>query len=143
MQDLTGILQKSTELRSFSLIRAQTVFPFVKGTEYEMSLEAQDELLLLDHKQEEKKPEPLYERCASIDEFVTDQVPKRELKLSLEPDVEEFVQQLVQFLKFNKKYGDGWSTALKVKVYGSWSSASAKIILKDLGLVPRNYVEPS
>jgi hypothetical protein len=118
------------------------VFPFVKGTEYEMSLESSDELIIVQRKVEEVKSDSsdTKERWSSIDEL-TASAPPKSIELSLEPPLEEFSKQVLQFLGFNKNYGDGWLTALKVKVYGSWATGTGKVILKDLGLVPGNYVE--
>ena len=47
LTEIVKIFQPKFNDDVFSLIRMKTIFPFVKGTEYEMSLETMDELLIV------------------------------------------------------------------------------------------------
>ena len=132
----------NTDIPPFNFTRVKTIFPFVKGTDYEMSLDSGDELLIIDFKKEEMSQTPIQERWSSIDGMPSDNEERKQLNISLDPPVEPFCGDIKQFLGFNKKYGDGWVTALKIRVYGNWTKQSAKIVLRDIGLVPGNYIEP-
>ena len=137
----------SADLQPFNFQRVKTIFPFVKGTDYEMSLESGDELLIIDFKMESLKETPIQdqERWSSIDGMPGENLneDQKQLALTLDPPLEPFCGDIKQFLGFNKKYGDGWVTALKIRVYGNWKTQSAKIVLRDIGLVPGNYIEPA
>ncbi|KAJ3305305.1 hypothetical protein HDV03_001598 [Kappamyces sp. JEL0829] len=118
---------------------AKTVFPFVKGTEYEMSLEASDGILLVTVAESTSDPSAGLgnERWSSIDEM---SVPNQELQVLLDPSIDVFEKEIEQFIGYNKNYGDGWSTALKVKIFGNWDKQLIKVILIDIGLIPSNYI---
>jgi hypothetical protein len=121
------------------ILRARTVFPFQKAAESEMSLESDEQVIVL----EETPPKQSTERWSSIDELSsTAPVISSITKLSLEPSETEFRYHCVSFAEFLKKYGDGWRLALKIKVYGT-DSGHVKVQLRDLGIVPSNYIEPT
>ena len=141
-----SLIQKglsSADLPPFSFTRVKTIFPFVKGTDYEMSLESGDELLIIDFNQKDMPDTPIQERWSSIDGIPEEgEDEPAVLTLTVDPPVDPFCGDIKQFLGFNKKYGDGWVTALKIRVYGNWTTKAAKIVLRDIGLVPGNYIEP-
>ena len=128
--------KKASKIR---ISHAKTVFPFVKGTEYEMSLEASEELFLVSLSSNEIA-EQVKERWASIDERDSTQ---SETTIILDPPVETFEKEIEKFVAYNKTYGDGWSTALKVKIFGNWESRQIRVILIDIGLIPSNYISSS
>ncbi|KAI8914679.1 hypothetical protein BC831DRAFT_554570 [Entophlyctis helioformis] len=181
----------SSDAKVLKAYRVRAVFPFIKATEYEMSIDSGDELVVfaLKDKQEPahvddggKTSVPLKTeadggkgqqmgRWMSIDDELADDSPVRTSAakasasdsktidaLMFEPPVEDFAKEVKQFLGYNQSYGASWLTALKVKVKGKWTSSAsaapatavgaigddglAKISLRDLGLVPGNYVEP-
>ncbi|KAJ3320177.1 hypothetical protein HDV06_005654 [Boothiomyces sp. JEL0866] len=125
------------------IYRARTIFPFVKGTEYEMSLESPEELLIVSIDKPEPPKEEKKERWSSIDDLEEKKsVPQKSVSIKMDPPAEAFHKEIEQFLGYNKNYGDGWLTALKVKIYGNWTLGVSLVVLKDLGLVPGNYIEP-
>ncbi|KAJ3271430.1 hypothetical protein HDV01_006636 [Terramyces sp. JEL0728] len=123
--------------------RARTIFPFVKGTDYEMSLESPEELLIVSIDKPKAPKEETKERWSSIDDLEEKKpVAQKSVNLKMEPPAESFYKEIEQFLGYNKNYGDGWLTALKVKIYGNWTLGVSLVVMKDLGLVPGNYIEP-
>lgn len=135
----TGNLNKISGLKCY-----RTIFPFVKGTECEMSLESADEIIVLETIEPEKSGDSSKTdqnvRWSSIDSNGIN-TQRRSLQLTLDPSAEVYVKEMQQFLNYNNNYGDGWVTAIKIKVYGSWEKDTAKFILKDIGLIPANYIE--
>lgn len=136
--------------QNVSLYRVRTVFPFVRGTDYEMSLESNEEVLVFSTSKkdnaddgDESPTTKLQGRWSSIDDFAeTDErVLSTVEHMKWEPDAETFANQIHQFLGFNKKYGDGWITAMKIKVAAGSETRVVKVWLKDIGLAPQNYTE--
>ncbi|KAI8912546.1 hypothetical protein EDD86DRAFT_113098 [Gorgonomyces haynaldii] len=98
-----------------------------------MSLETGEQLIVLGEKQDSKTPG---ERWSSIDEMET-ATDSQELQFVVEPN--DLPKHVESFLEFSAKYGSSWVLALKLRVYGS--KTQIKVMLRDLGLVPANYVE--
>ncbi|KAJ3373756.1 hypothetical protein HDU91_004292 [Kappamyces sp. JEL0680] len=73
---------------AIGISHAKTVFPFVKGTEYEMSLEASDGILLVTVAESTSDPSAGLgnERWSSIDEM---SVPNQELQILLDPSIDD------------------------------------------------------
>lgn len=141
---LNATLQDKLPNLDLEVSYGKTIFPFVKGTEYEMSLESPDELFVISTKA--GKPlapkEKSKERWSSIDEIgEPETMSKKDVSIILEPPVDNFVHEVDQFLGYNKNYGDGWLTALKLKILGNWESKKIRVQLVDLGLVPGNYCQ--
>ena len=128
---------------SISMNHGRTVFPFVKGTEYEMSLETPDEVLVVTAKSAASLAAPASagERWSSIDDIGSDETEKKDITVLFEPGAQSFAHEIEQFLGYNQKYGDGWLTALKVKILGNWTAKKVRVQLIDLGLVPGNYCQ--
>ena len=145
LTEIVKIFQPKFNDDVFSLIRMKTIFPFVKGTEYEMSLETMDELLivkLVSKSEKEPTEDRVKERWSSIDEVANNEpAAKKAINIAIDPPLESFAKEIHQFLGYNKNYGDGWLTALKVKIVGNWTNEKASLQLVDLGLVPGNYCE--
>lgn len=121
----------------------KTIFPFVKGTEYEMSLESPDELFVITPKANTPVAlAPKGARWTSIDEVSgSDFTDKKDISISLEPPIDSFAHEIEQFLGYNKNYGDGWLTAFKLRLLGNWETNKIRVQLVDLGLVPGNYCQ--
>ncbi|KAI8895161.1 hypothetical protein BC833DRAFT_623282 [Globomyces pollinis-pini] len=144
LHQLHGLFKEKLKLDVLEFYRAKTVFPFVKGTDYEMTLESSDELLVFSTIKSIEPPKDMNSRWSSIDDLGSSKKPKdlKKVLLEFEPPLDDFCKEIIQFLGYNKNYGDGWLTALKVRVFGSWKTGKAIVKLKDLGLVPGNYIEP-
>ncbi|OAJ42586.1 hypothetical protein BDEG_26029 [Batrachochytrium dendrobatidis JEL423] len=186
--------------------RMHAVFPFVKATEYEMSMESGDELIIISKHAGDVKPHTDDEyftesldavivkdtdtaigkdtdametkdsnkkvisgRWTSIDELEdvdtllgarsssTSTTPSKYLTrenmtITYSPAVDELSLKVQEFLDYNRSYGAGWLTGLKLRVYGKWEDptpaiesrkAIITIQLCGIGLVPGNYCEAS
>lgn len=142
LSELTMQLKPHFKEVDIGINHGRTIFPFVKGTEYEMSLESPDEVLVITNKKfQSPTSDSNAERWSSIDENGCDEAEKKEITLLLEPGAQSFAHEIEQFLGFNQKYGDGWLTALKVKILGNWKLKKVRIQLIDLGLIPGNYCQ--
>ena len=73
------------------------------------------------------------ERWNCIDESIGP-----EFKVECEPS--DLASHIKIFEEFSAKYGPDWTMALKLRIYGSEASKTIKIKLRDLGLVPLNYI---
>lgn len=148
----TALTEYGDDTLKISLVRV--VFPFVKGMEYEMALEMSEELLIveldnvikttpnsdpgLELNSEQK------ERWSSIDDSLdTAADTSISVKIDLEPILGDFYKEIKVFLECNRKYGDGWKTALKVKIKGEDSTGVrlVKLEMVDIGLVPKSYIK--
>jgi hypothetical protein len=80
-------------------------------------------------------------------------VRKKSVKMKLEPDLPDFLNQMKEFINYQDSYGVSWVTGLKVRVrakkkaplQSSLSRSSTerkiKITMLDIGLIPSSYIE--
>lgn len=140
--ELSKLLKPYFKEVGITLNLGRTVFPFVKGTEYEMSLETPDEVLVVTKSTtSQAAPTSTEERWSSIDDIGSYEQEKKDITLLLEPGAQAFAHEIEQFLGYNQNYGNGWLTALKVKILGNWTTKKVRVQLIDLGLVPGNYCQ--
>ncbi|KAI8806157.1 hypothetical protein BJ742DRAFT_817749 [Cladochytrium replicatum] len=94
----------------------------------------------------------LSDRWCSIDEVpeaLAKSKEKQSLQIVTEPDREEFGAQIRQLIQYQKLYGTGWVTGVKLRVKGKGKAADwgeevtgkVKITMQDIGLLPDNYLE--
>ena len=161
----------TSEVGRIDVLRARAMFPFSKGADYEMGLKTDHELLIIkltanDNPSVSRLKEDgseatggikgQKERWSSIDDDLDEKVTRLKKKIAtiqqntipeihFDPPIESFVDEIVQFLGFNKSYGEGWRTALKVAVNGCFdkglNQTLVKFKLRDIGLVPGNYLD--
>jgi hypothetical protein len=60
------------------------------------------------------------------------------VKVYLDPEPETFATQVREFVEYQKGYGTGWVTAVRLSVMGD---KRYRIALRNLGLVPSSYVQ--
>jgi hypothetical protein len=128
------IILKISTLLNVKISKFKVIFPFEKSQECEMSL-IQNQMLLGVC---EVEPTDSTVRWSSIDqpELKLDQQLN---PLTLEPPTIEFIQLIKSFQEFLGKYGQGWVLCVKVTILGKDDATVVK--LRDLGLVPVNYIE--
>ncbi|KAJ1339346.1 hypothetical protein BSLG_006047 [Batrachochytrium salamandrivorans] len=149
--------------------RMHAVFPFVKATEYEMSMESGDELIIISKHAGDVKPHTDDEcdetkdsnkkvisgRWTSIDELEdvdtllgarsssTSTTPSKYLtRENMTITYSPAVDELspkYRILDYNQ-LGAGWLTGLKLRVYGKWEDPTPAIESRKLSS-PSNYVE--
>ena len=106
-----------------------------------MSLQTPDDLLVVKIGPSQAPEMPEGGKWSSIDDLADESVEKKEVAITFDPPLDSFVKEIYQFMEYNKNYGDGWLTALKVKIVGSWTKKVATVHLADIGLIPGNYCE--
>ncbi|KAH6582445.1 hypothetical protein BASA50_007606 [Batrachochytrium salamandrivorans] len=159
----------SSDTAMLTTRRLRAVFPFVKAAKYEMSIDAGDEVIVLDWPQREADgdffsdaPTPMVsddgvvsEQCrsgqekgdarwASIDEFDLPAAPAASkandlvyilssdnVSITYVPPIDEIAAQIVEYLGYNKSYGAGWLTGLKLRLYGKWDTAVSTVVSED------------
>ncbi|KAI8827865.1 hypothetical protein BJ741DRAFT_628464 [Chytriomyces cf. hyalinus JEL632] len=181
-----------TGKQKLRVTRSKGLFDFTKGADYEMDLKESEHVLLVETDSDTASLESsldgtgaldklkAVDRFASIEDLDSPLLAKSPMLVDsnsdskvdiktasvvqMEPEPEELVEHLEQFLQMQHEYGTGWVVAVKVclrdvgggPVLGDSvnallrereDGASARVVhrfsvrLVDLGLVPRSYVK--